>query len=681
MQATQPLQGAPRSTRAASNSGADSRRQSSALLFLFLTFCTSLFFYGTGLNLSVLLLAAVFLMMSLSSLGLHRLFATLRQDRGGQVGLLAVAYLSVSYHWSVSPDNSFAATWVLVALPLTYLIVRSLKDSLRRQSLLWMMIAVLVLALNSLIRFLVFGERAHQPMTDPNNYAALMYMGWIVLVHYSLSQQWLKNERGGSIPIFPCQTGPWMSGKWLQAGFLLASFVLAFSAFATYSRAAVVVVAVALLIWLVLALARRYSLGPLLIHIALAMSAYVLVLTLNTTNIDAVTEVDKFSQPLEERLALIGSALQMFPQNPVFGIGIFCFPLLYPAYRSTLDQDTAGLFVHNDYVQFLVEGGVPLFLLLVGFMLWAVGRFLRSVSGNSAEFYKAGPALAICAAGAHANINFVFYSLSLGVFIGVLAATAANEPVQQASDSAGFKRSPLNVAKIGQIGVLAGLIYGWLCVGYLGLDAAIYGVFQGQKGLPFVAGIRQDPEKALEFARLTQKLSPNRGVPVLGEAMLTAHFASLEPDSQFLKERTLAKFRQAEWVDPWNPQIYLVFSEFLSTTDTTSLKLRDSENREDLLLRAISLDPIFVPAIDALLNLFESQKNYQKRYALLRRVVYPWMLLLKRRDPTAVDRYMDELEYYARATGDEEFQQALAIQAKKLIRVEPLERDYWLLPE
>ena len=51
----------------------------------------------------------------------------------------------------------------------------------------------------------------------------------------------------------------------------------------------------------------------------------------------------------------------MFAQHP-FGIGVFCFPLLYPSFRSLLEQDTAGLFVHNDYVQFLVEGGVPLLL-------------------------------------------------------------------------------------------------------------------------------------------------------------------------------------------------------------------------------------------------------------------------------------------------------------------------------
>ena len=47
---------------------------------------------------------------------------------------------------------------------------------------------VVALAAISDVRFVLFGERAHQPLVDPNNYAALMYLVWIPLVHRHLSR-------------------------------------------------------------------------------------------------------------------------------------------------------------------------------------------------------------------------------------------------------------------------------------------------------------------------------------------------------------------------------------------------------------------------------------------------------------------------------------------------------------
>ena len=42
------------------------------------------------------------------------------------------------------------------------------------------------------------GERAHQPLADPNNYAALMYLVWIPLAHQYVAQGW-RGARTASV--------------------------------------------------------------------------------------------------------------------------------------------------------------------------------------------------------------------------------------------------------------------------------------------------------------------------------------------------------------------------------------------------------------------------------------------------------------------------------------------------
>ncbi len=124
----------------------------------------------------------------------------------------------------------------------------------------------------------------------------------------------------------------------------------------------------------------------------------------------------------------------MFAQHP-FGIGVFCFPLLYPSYRSPLEQDTAGLFVHNDYVQFLVEGGVP----LPGTAVACSSERYWVAPGCCFDRTRATPRLQIsvsrsrcCAVCAHALVNFMFYSLPLSILVGLLGARLFSRAVAAA---------------------------------------------------------------------------------------------------------------------------------------------------------------------------------------------------------------------------------------------------------
>src|SRR4029453_15915050 len=74
------------------------------------------------------------------------------------------------------------------------------------------------------------------------------------------------------------------------------------------------------------------------------------------------------------RLDLLRSAWEMFVDHPLTGGGLFCFGQMYGWYRAPSEQLTTGLFVHNDYLQFLAEGGVLLLVLPVGLLVFTGTR-------------------------------------------------------------------------------------------------------------------------------------------------------------------------------------------------------------------------------------------------------------------------------------------------------------------
>ncbi|HEY6598025.1 MAG TPA: hypothetical protein VIZ30_01875, partial [Pseudomonadales bacterium] len=149
-----------------------------------------------------------------------------------------------------------------------------------------------------------------------------------------------------------------------------------------------------------------------------------------------------------------------------------------------------------------------------------------------------------------------------------------------------------------------------------------------------------------------------------------------EPESRYLKDRTYQQFHRAMEVDPWNPLVYVRFSQFLD--DVPPSERRPGESDEDLLLSALGLDPLFQPAIDQLLQYYASTSRDSQRYAVLRELVYPWMQTLRKTDPAACDRYFDLLEGYARSASDTDFLAELGRRRSELAKVAPKQQSYWL---
>ncbi len=623
------------------------RRHQVVCVFLLAAFATGAFFFGVGDNLAMLVATAAMLLIANSLVGVRSFCElALRAPWSTIFAIGALLILILNVHWSLSKDSSFGPAWVLAALPLTFLAASAVDARHRRWVRIGLTSIVCMFASISLVRLILYGERASLPLTDPNNYATLMYLAWIPFVHQRLVNRW----SGIATP------------TWQQALEYSASFVMLAGLFATQSRTSSVIVAVVLTIWIVIGFQKNRTVAHPLAHAAIALLALTIVLLLSPPDLMA-NRLASIGAGTSIRMDLIHSGWQMFQDHPLTGVGVFCFSLLYGAYRPLSEQLTAGLFVHNDYVQLLAEGGVLLFLLPLG-LLFAACR--ASMEGCRAEvgstaFERVGSALAVGAACAHALVNFVFYTLPLAIMIGVLAASMLDRrPTVEAY-------APTWNARLGIVGAIG---FGWVVWLYLVLDLATVAIFQGQKGIPFSESVRSDPAMQLKYARIAQKLNGERGIPVLGEAMILARDVGDGTATEPLRPETLAAFRRAIDVDPWNPLGYIALAK-VAARNQDELVLSADEAPRALLLKALSLDPVNVAAIDDLLALDAAKGRLGDSYAVLKSVVFPWIELLKRQDERAANRYLEEMNRLANLAGDTSFVAAVVQKRELLEQVTP----------
>ena len=599
------------------------------------------FFYGFGVNLAALFLAATALLAAVSLTASTQAAQIAAKSIGTRYALVTLAFLVVCYWLSVSADVSFAATWVLAFVPLGYLVGSAvLSDPLGRRLFIGgVAVWVASLVVFSVIRFLVSGQRAHDPLVDPNNYASMIYLLWVPLAHTYLQRRWQGVETGRAVTI----------------GVHLMSWAALSAVFATGSRTGAAIVIGVFGLWLVWGMWRRRRLGPWLGLFGGAVLAYAIVGLHAPNVVNNSISAASYGDGVSARATLISAALSMYLDHPLTGTGPQGFELLYPGYRLLADQSTAGKFVHSDYVQLLTEGGPIMVLLIGGVAVALVRRLWRGLVDDSSPPLQVGVTLALCAVFAHALVNFVFYAPVLALLIGLLLAVVF-------ANSARPKEAARPAAGRGDVAVVAAsLVFGWCAWGFFALDLAVYGVFQGQGGVPFARSISDDPERALAFARTAQRLNGNRGAAALAEAMLLDRKAQLgdeavAPLARNALARAITKGR-------FNPDTYLQLEQHLARENPGEFV----DEREALLVKALSLEPVYVPAINRLIDLYDHTERAPQSYVWLRTKVYPRIELIGRLDNDAAVAYLDRMERDTGVIGDEAFLAAIDARRKELM--------------
>ncbi|GDY24301.1 O-antigen ligase family protein [Agarivorans sp. Toyoura001] len=110
----------------------------------------------------------------------------------------------------------------------------------------------------------------------------------------------------------------------------------------------------------------------------------------------------------EGRIYIFDWALNMFKDFPVFGSGAGSF---YSVFQAYLPQPISAFFdhTHNDYLQFAIESGLPITLLLGAAVLWVAYRCLTTLNKRNDPLMKGtalGCFMAITAMLIHISVDF-----------------------------------------------------------------------------------------------------------------------------------------------------------------------------------------------------------------------------------------------------------------------------------
>jgi hypothetical protein len=586
-----------------------------------LCFLIACHFYGVGFNqdfLMLSLLGPLIVWISHARSGLTQLIAS---APGTLLGSVAFLLIICMHHllFSVSPDSSFAPSLILAALPLWVLVASLVNTQLLVRA---MTLLIYLFALWSVCMFLAYGQRAYAPLPDPNNYVTLLYLAWIPWVLRRLSQP------SGNV-----------LGRNEHLWTFLVCWLVCLALYATESRFSLLVVSGLCVTTLYCVWRFGFSKKGCMVVWLAAIVAFLMYVGLGSTGTEVGIVEFVGTEAEGVRWHLLQSTWDaMLEFGGLNGTGLFTFSLFYPSVRSVAEQGTAGIFVHNDFVQLALEGGIWLVLPLLVLLGLVVVKVFRGLFLSRTWDSRVGYIIALAVALAHAAVNFVFYVLPILIVFGVWFAVALGVEKREAPASRQVSRRTVLTARCIWASLALVLSVNTL---YLALDVISYGVFSAQLHVPYAKYIRENPERMLGFARFAQTVNGDRGIPVLAEAKILEFVVDGQP-TVFGLEQARSTFQRAIDSDPWNPLTYTSYHEFLQRYPrqrSTHLLAEPTW----LLRQALQLDPANLQAARLLLDYHIEAGNIAAASAVANDI-FLWCDLLAKRHRNPLRSLLMHLE-------------------------------------
>jgi len=255
---------------------------------------------------------------------------------------------------------------------------------------------------------------------------------------------------------------------------------------------------------------------------------------------------------LGERLDLTAQTLAMVRDYPLVGVGLGCWPELFPHYR--LPPWTAMMYreAHNDYAQLLSETGVPGFV-LVGWFFIVIGRRLYGAFAKNSVLVS--PALAALCGALAAMAFHEFFDFSLHTPANALLFTVilglATRTAMRASSSENAPARPTN-SRVAP-----------LCVSALAV--ILIGCAWRQETIPYPYNV-STPRSVTEAVALISahpaESAPHLDLVSLGEEQLSTR-------------ENLTELGAAVWLDPVNPYNRDAYAHALLRSGMTDEALDD----------------------------------------------------------------------------------------------------------
>lgn len=451
---------------------------------------------------------------------------------GNVFSLLMLGWLlwpPASLFFSQMPGLSLPQAAALVCMPLAWLAGSTLHARNQLDGFLMRSLPVLLLVL--IVWGLLQGPntftlKPQGPFNDPNTYAALLnLLGLPLLARYLAADLVL-------------------SPRWLRTGQLALLAAAAFIAFLVSSRGAALALLLVLpaLFWLARKQPQFGRKSALLAAVSLV--SYFSALSISGGVSVAQRLIDTVQGGDPYRIMLMRSAWLMIQEHPWLGTGLGTFRMLYPQYRYSEETVSASGWVHNDYLQLWLEAGLPMFLLIMGLLLWVAWAGWRTLrqggSGNSNEaLLRIGYLAGIGAILLHAAVNFLFFFTLVSLLLGLYLARVGEVDTDSAPAASIAKGRQKNLRALRMAAGGYAFLLGYLLVG----QVAVEGLLGEARSIQRTLWKWQIPYPRYEVAYWISVLAPFHPSP---QHIMGLELASVSGGGGPIRDEALARM-EAGW--------------------------------------------------------------------------------------------------------------------------------------
>ncbi len=525
-------------------------------------------------------------------------------------------WLLVSSTWSTYSYVSFQYAWVVGATPLWCLLWLKAPKSLFSWETVWRSLLAIqtIMLIWGIYEYLAFGRRASGPLIDSNAYGALVNVFFFPMLFRLMA---LQQQKAPAAVLW---------------GYRLLLATSLFALFASYSRGAqlawITLMIPAIGLVLIARQHKKAAIGILaLLLCSGAIGAFITLQYRDATALDRPSLFDPQQPAFQVRLHLNRSTWEIYKDHPWLGTGLGTFKHYYPAYRNPQETTSAGFHAHNDYLEFLQEGGPLLLLFLLLCLLAAALPAWSSLMGmlrrrgeppppRSLEIV--GLALGVGTLFIQAGINFIFFVLPHSIVAGLFIAQLHRERV--GADK--VVRIPLPGSILLGILVIALALPLW----NLSVSTASAMVLGRQSDLTLVRHVRDDPLRRYRFIESMTTLQPGDAAPhMLLAAMYHARSLAVDDDSNG-KSLAFARRARAHYLYslkalPVSSDSCLGLARLLRAFPELRMGMPEeiSSDPEVLLEMAIRYAPAKPAAYFELADLYDARGETRRAYDVLTR--------------------------------------------------------------
>jgi len=515
-----------------------------------------------------------------------------------------VLWLVVLVYTSTLAENSIIFAWLLSTMVMVALVTADIESRAWYTALGMFAITGLASAIWGIGEFAVTGRRANGPVMDPSSWCAIINLFLFAMVYAALT---LEKRR--------------------QAGMALAALaVFAVAAFSAYSRVGALVTFAGVGLAIILCARIRRFRGRLVVITVIVVASFSVVHLRATT--DQASNDEGYTLNLQkkgwsERLAMWHAGWEIYRDHPWFGSGPGTFKVQYPKYRSHGDTHNLGNFVHNDYLEYLLEGGPVLLAFLVGFSGFLIFKLFSSgwrlVRGDEDGVESVLLSVAAGSVLVASLMSFPLFQMQTQMMVGLLFAR-----LLKVGGLPGPRRIALSSPRLVQGGAVLGATF--VCLIPV-LDWVSSDLVLQQHSIPILDDITRDSASYVGtmsmLTRIRSQNSTNRF------AMATIYRSSFDDSTNPADRKTLAIAAAMEYqaglaLNPYHDKARRYFAEFLEQNPWL-MQVRGIQETPDALYReGIALYPVYIESYLDYATYLRRQGKADEAYRLLSRDALPW---------------------------------------------------------